>query len=122
MTKRKLLFTLFLITSLGFQSLYGQQSNNTNPYRQTNIDSIIEKKLSDAGIVGMAAAIIIDKKLVWTKGYGYADKEKGIPFTPSTIINIASISKTLTGACIMKAVEEKKFRLMKTLTLTCRSK
>ena len=31
--------------------------------------------MNDAGIVGIGAATIIDKKLVWTKGYGYADKE-----------------------------------------------
>jgi CubicO group peptidase (beta-lactamase class C family) len=67
--------------------------------------------MSEAGIVGMGSAIIIDKKVAWTKGYGYADKEKNIPFTPSTIMNIASISKTFTGVCIMKAVEEGKVSL-----------
>ncbi|KGO96690.1 hypothetical protein Q767_02990 [Flavobacterium enshiense DK69] len=67
--------------------------------------------MAETGIVGIGAAIIIDKNLVWEKGYGYADRENKIPFTPSTIMNIASISKTFTGACIMKAVEDGKLSL-----------
>lgn len=62
-------------------------------------------------MVGIGAAIILDKKLVWTKGYGYADKENKIPFTPNTIMNIGSISKTFTGVCLMRAVEDKKVSL-----------
>ena len=70
------------------------------------IDSIVQKKMEETGIVGIGTAIIIDKKLVWTKGYGYADRENKSPFTPKTIMNVASIAKTFTGVCIMKAVEE----------------
>jgi len=65
----------------------------------------------ESGIVGIGVAIIIDKKLVWSKGYGYADKENKVPFTPNTIMNIASISKTFTGVCLMKAVEQGKLSL-----------
>lgn len=78
---------------------------------QTSIDSIFEHKMNKAGIVGAGAAIIVNKKLVWTSGYGYADQENKIPFTPLTIINIASISKTFTGFCTMKAFEEGKVLL-----------
>ncbi|KQC01315.1 hypothetical protein AQF98_10375 [Pedobacter sp. Hv1] len=57
------------------------------------------------GIVGLGAAIIIDKKITWSKGYGYADEIQKKPFTANTIMNIASISKTFTGVCLMRAVE-----------------
>jgi CubicO group peptidase (beta-lactamase class C family) len=73
-----------------------------------SIDSTISQKMKESGIVGLGAAIIINKKLVWKKGYGLADRENRVPFTTSTIINIASISKTVTGACLMKAVEQGK--------------
>lgn len=78
---------------------------------KTSIDTFIKNKMDKEGIVGISASIIIDKKLVWTNGYGYADKENKIPFTPSTIMNVASVSKTFTGVCIMKAVEEGRFTL-----------
>lgn len=75
------------------------------------LDSVINKRMEASGLVGLGAAIIVDNKVVWSKGYGYADKENKKPFTPNTIMNIASISKTVTGVCLMKAVEEKKLSL-----------
>lgn len=75
------------------------------------IDSIILGKMKQSGIVGIGAAVIIDKKPVWQHGYGFADRDHKVPFTPSTVMNIASVSKTITGACIMKAVELAKVSL-----------
>ncbi len=109
--KTKFLLTCFLIIIVGFHNLSTQTNVTTKKIGGRSIDSLIEKKMNNAGIVGIGAAIIIDKKLVWTKGYGYADKENKIPFTPKTIMNIASISKTFTGFCLMKAVEEGKIDL-----------
>lgn len=103
------LTTIFLTTSIFCTSILGQSFNKEIP--KTAIDSFIQSKMNEAGIVGIGASIIIDKKEVWTNGYGYADKEAKVPFTPSTIMNIASISKTFTGVCIMKAVEEGKVSL-----------
>jgi CubicO group peptidase (beta-lactamase class C family) len=78
---------------------------------RSSVDTIIENKMTESGVVGVGAAIIINKKLVWAKGYGYADKDNKIPFTPNTIMNIGSISKTFTGVCLMRAVEDKKLSL-----------
>jgi len=75
------------------------------------IDSAIRKKMSESGIVGLGAAIIIDKKVVWKKGYGFSDQQTGAAFTTSTLMNIASVSKTVTGACLMKAMEQGKLSL-----------
>jgi CubicO group peptidase (beta-lactamase class C family) len=98
-------------TILCCQNLMGQNITNIQQDKKTSIDSFIENKIIETGIVGIGAAIIIDKKVVWTKGYGYADKKNKIPYTPSTIMNIASTSKTFTGICIMKAIEEGKVTL-----------
>jgi CubicO group peptidase (beta-lactamase class C family) len=112
MKKLKMKFSLMssLIVLFCCQNLPAQAINNIKS-KDKSIDSLIEKKIHEAGIVGMGAAIIKDKKLIWTNGYGYADREKKVPFTPSTIMNIASISNTFTGFCIMKAVEEGKVKL-----------
>ncbi|WP_394678656.1 serine hydrolase domain-containing protein [uncultured Sphingobacterium sp.] len=75
------------------------------------IDSILHQKITESGIVGLSAAIIVDKQVVWKKGFGFADRENNKPFTTSTIMNIASITKTVTGACLMKAVEQGKVSL-----------
>jgi CubicO group peptidase (beta-lactamase class C family) len=95
---------------IGMRS-YGQRADQAHATLRNSIDSIILKRMTDAQLVGVGAAIIIDQKLVWSKGYGYADRENKIPFTTSTVMNIASVSKTITGACLMKAVEQGKLSL-----------
>lgn len=70
------------------------------------IDHIIETRMHEAGLVGLGAAILIDKKLAWSRGYGFADRQAGVPFTTDTVMNIASISKTFTGAALMQAVQD----------------
>src|SRR5688572_21236137 len=72
------------------------------------LDTMVEQRMKDAGIVGLGAAIIVNRKVVWTKGYGFADKQHAVPFTPDTIMNIGSISKTFTGVALMRAVQEGK--------------
>jgi CubicO group peptidase (beta-lactamase class C family) len=75
------------------------------------VDSVVEQRMRDGGMVGLGAAIIVNKKIVWMKGYGFADKERAIAFTPDTVMNIASISKTFTGAALMRAVQDGKVSL-----------
>ena len=74
-------------------------------------DKLIQEHMDAAGIVGIGATIIVDGKLAWMKGYGYADRERGTPFTPDSVMNIGSITKTFTGVALMKAVEEGKLAL-----------
>ncbi len=71
-----------------------------------SIDARIRQQMAEGGIVGIAAAIILDGKVAWRAGYGHANREAGTPFTPQTVMNIASISKTVTGAAMMRAVEQ----------------
>ena len=75
------------------------------------MDQAIGSQMKKAKIVGVGAAIIVDKRVVWTKGYGFADREHGRPFTADTVMNIGSISKTMTGAALMHAVQEGKLSL-----------
>lgn len=101
--------TFIVILLLLLSISYTQDSIGQN--KATYIDSFIENKMAESGMVGVATAIVIDKKVAWSHGYGYADKDKKTSFTPNTIMNIASISKTITGACLMHAVEENKLSL-----------
>lgn len=75
------------------------------------LDESITKRMNDAGIVGAAAAVIVDRKVVWLEGWGYANQSSRTPFTPETVINVGSISKTVTGAALMRAVQDGKLSL-----------
>ena len=52
--------------------------------------------------------IIKDGVKIFSKGYGWADKENKIPFTPTTLASMGSITKAFTAAGIMKLVEQGK--------------
>jgi CubicO group peptidase (beta-lactamase class C family) len=75
------------------------------------LDAHIRQQMAEGGLVGLAAAVIVDGEVVWRAGYGHADREAGTPFTPATVMNIGSISKTMTGAAMMRAVEQGRLSL-----------
>ncbi len=93
------------------QTAAGDQARPQAASSGSAIDSVIKQQMSEAGIVGVGAAIIVDKKVVWTKGYGFSDQANATPFTSDTTMNVGSISKTFTGVAMMQAVNEGKLSL-----------
>ncbi|HRD57290.1 MAG TPA: serine hydrolase domain-containing protein [Ferruginibacter sp.] len=80
----------------------------TNAQQSTlAVDSFISMQMKNSGLAGLAAAIIVNKKLQWIKGFGYADVANKKLFTPGTIMNIGSITKTFTGVCLLQLAEKK---------------
>ncbi|MGB7433909.1 MAG: serine hydrolase domain-containing protein [Candidatus Acidiferrum sp.] len=63
------------------------------------------------GIPGLAMAVAIDGKLVYSEGFGYADLEERVPAWPTTKFRIGSISKPLTATALMELVEAGKVDL-----------
>ena len=62
-------------------------------------------------IEGASVAIAKDGKLVYARGFGYADTAAGIETQPYSKFRIASISKLVTAVAIMKLQEEGKLSL-----------
>lgn len=75
------------------------------------LDSLVTKQMVDAGIMGLGAAVIVDRQVVWMKGYGFADLARTRPFTPNTIMNVGSIAKPFLGVAMMRAVHEGRLSL-----------
>ena len=63
------------------------------------------------GIPGLALAVAVDGKLVYSEGFGYADLEERVPVWPTTKFRIGSISKPLTAVGLMELVEAGKVDL-----------
>jgi CubicO group peptidase (beta-lactamase class C family) len=59
----------------------------------------------------IAAGIIYNNTLVWSKGYGYYDIENQKHATKDTLYLQASVSKTVTATAIMQLYEKGKFNL-----------
>ena len=59
----------------------------------------------------VSIAIVKDEKLVFAKGYGFANEEAKIQITPNHLFRLASVSKLITAVAIMKLVENSKISL-----------
>ncbi len=70
------------------------------------IDSIFTHFMGHWNIKGASMAIAKNGKLVFTKGYGFANKEANELVAPHHIFRIASVSKLITAVAIMKLIEK----------------
>lgn len=60
---------------------------------------------------GCSASAVLDGETLFSRGYGMADLEHGIPNSPDTVFNIASASKQFTAFAIHLLVEDGKLSL-----------
>jgi len=73
---------------------------------EAKLDEDLPARMQRLHIPGAAAALVDRGAIVWSKGYGLADRITRTPFTPSTIIRAASISKALCAWAVMRLVEQ----------------
>ena len=71
-----------------------------------SLDRDMERYLQKWEIKGGQLAWSRHDTLLYSKGYGWADKEKNIPMQPSNIMRIASVSKLVTAVGIMHLYDE----------------
>lgn len=68
-------------------------------------DELMLKFVADNQVPGAALAVARDGRLVYARGFGHADKELGLPVQPGMRFRIASISKPITAAMILRLIE-----------------
>lgn len=64
-----------------------------------------------SALPGFAVAVVRPEGIVYEHGFGYANKERHRPYTPATVQNVASVSKTLIGVALLQAVAAGQLRL-----------
>lgn len=62
-------------------------------------------------IKGLSVAVVDNYKVVWAKGYGWADETEKRPVTTETLFEPGSISKSLNAVGVLKLVQDKKLDL-----------
>lgn len=73
------------------------------------------ERLEAFGFAGVVLVARDDRPLL-AEGYGLADRERGIPWTPGTVSTVGSITKQYTGAAILALAEDGRLRLDDPLT------
>jgi CubicO group peptidase (beta-lactamase class C family) len=66
---------------------------------------------SGSGTPGASIAVIENGKIIYSKGYGSANLEYGVPNTPATVFHLASVSKQFTGFAIYLLAQDGKLSL-----------
>src|SRR5262245_6255460 len=73
-----------------------------------NLDAFITKALKEYQVPGAAVAVVQNGKALLLKGYGIRDVTKPGAVDENTIFQLASVTKTLTGAAVATVVDEGK--------------
>lgn len=69
-------------------------------------DRLVPRLMAKWGIPGGAVAVAKDGRLVLARGYGEADTELHTPVRPTSRFRLASISKPITSAAVLRLVEQ----------------
>ena len=104
--------TLTLILALAFAlaGCPGCQSTSDNGTQGVtpaeSFERVIPALMSKWNIPGGAVALARNGSVVLTKAYGLADKSGSVPATPASLFRLASLSKPVTAAAVLKLHED----------------
>ncbi|MGZ8559611.1 MAG: serine hydrolase domain-containing protein [Chitinophagaceae bacterium] len=77
----------------------------------TDFETRLDNLRKQSNIPGMAAGIVRDGQVIWTKNYGYDNVAQQKPVTNATIFHLASLTKTFASTVIIQLVNENKIDL-----------
>ncbi|MBA4054623.1 MAG: hypothetical protein C0490_07925, partial [Marivirga sp.] len=89
--------------------LKGAEAVATDP--EGRVGQILSATIGVGVTPGVSIAVQKDGKLIYSKGFGYADLEYDIKNTPTTIFHIASVSKQFTAFAIAMLADQGKLKL-----------
>ena len=75
------------------------------------IDSMVNRVMRSLRLVGASVAVVKDERLVYAKGFGYADRENKVAVTKDHLFRIGSVSKLITAIAVLKLVDDGKLSL-----------
>lgn len=85
---------------------------NTLIFSQSSeLDAALQGIKTTYNVVGMSVAVVKDDIIVFSNGYGLRDINRSLQINDSTIYRIASISKFITTAALMKLYDQGLFNL-----------
>jgi len=76
------------------------------------LDGMVPFALDTGDVAGAVVSVVKDGKVLFEKGYGYADVEHKVPMDPDrTLMRVGSTSKLFTWTSVMQLVEQGKLDL-----------
>ncbi len=112
-------FSIFLMVGiclLGTQHVVFAQSVSVGPVNENELsaffDGAMKTSMSENHVPGAVVVVVKDGKVLFSKGYGYADVDLLTPVDPeTTLFRPGSVSKLFTWTAVMQLVEQGKLSL-----------
>ena len=89
------------------QPAFAQTSNSLGDPAEMEafFDAYLTEQMETYHIPGMVISVVKDGQVFFSKGYGYADMEKQIPFDENTLLTVASLGKVFTAVGLLQLSE-----------------
>lgn len=69
------------------------------------LQDMIAYEMRDKAIPALSIALVDSQRVVWARGFGWADSAKRVPATAETIYRVGSVSKLFTDLAVMQLVQ-----------------
>ena len=80
------------------------RAQTTDP--ATRIDAYMRGRMPDLRTPGLSVVVVDGDQVIFSRGYGFADREAGTPMTQDTLVQIASANKGMIALAMMQLVEQ----------------
>ena len=99
---------LIVMVLLAYGCSSSSSDSNSKSFLTTiaNTTAYVKTEMEKYKAVGLSVALVSGDKVVWSQGFGWADKENQIAATEDTVYMLGSGTKTLTAVAVLKLVEQ----------------
>jgi len=124
-SKARGLVNAVLAIAIAVQGMFVQMTGARNTARAVQLsdaeriarlEMLLENLRQELKIPAYSAAVVKNQKVLWAKGFGYADVENKIQATAHTPYHLASLTKTFASTILMQLVQEGKVKLDDTVS------
>jgi CubicO group peptidase (beta-lactamase class C family)/D-alanyl-D-alanine dipeptidase len=75
------------------------------------LERFIEHEMADKELPAVSIALVDDQRVVWARGFGFADLDAKTAAGADTVYRVGSVSKLFTDIAVMQLVEQRKVDL-----------
>jgi len=121
MKKLLITATLFYVhTQVHAQVIYPENIKAQIKQVETNLTERVKidgkshnilDRMAHYKVKGLSIAVVKNYKVIWAKGYGWADEKEKRPITTATLFKPGSISKSLNAVGVLKLAQDNKLDL-----------
>jgi CubicO group peptidase (beta-lactamase class C family)/D-alanyl-D-alanine dipeptidase len=76
-----------------------------------SLERWITTEVDAKALPALSIALVDDQRIIWARGFGFADPERKIPASAGTVYRVGSVSKLITDLAVMQLVEQRRLDL-----------